>query len=140
MWARPSPYPTQDIERPALPSLAPVFVRITPNVTSAGRPGERRQRGNRSPPGPLTCRCRPRPGEQDLPGKIVGSDRKEMTVVDARQPGRAIVSRTATALKPSMSGRYAVSVVTFRFFFLRAGTEEGVMPGLAGSTLIRRSM
>jgi hypothetical protein len=38
MWARPSPYPTQDIERPALPSLSPVFDRMAENVTSAGRP------------------------------------------------------------------------------------------------------
>jgi hypothetical protein len=35
MWARPSPYPTQDIERPALPSLSLVFVGMTGNVTSA---------------------------------------------------------------------------------------------------------
>ncbi len=44
MWARPSPYPTQDIERPALPSLSPVFVRMTGNVTSAA-PGDRQDRG-----------------------------------------------------------------------------------------------
>ncbi len=49
---------------------------------------------------------------------------------------KATTDRTATALKPSMSGRYAVSVITFWFFF-GAETEEGVMPGPSGERSAR---